>query len=214
MKTLLAALATFFVLSAPASADIIRAEIVATALAQAAQQDPAAAPVLPAAPVAPDRPAEVIPAPSAPAPVIVQAAPPPVSFPIGDIMAGLLGYVWVGLAGLVTFGLRKLPPRLYALAMTMQVEQLLKQAIAFGINSVKGATPQGNLDINVVNPVLRIALYYAKQHGGFLVKQFAGSPADLGEKIWARLNLAEDAVKPNFTQLANEVELGMPRVSV
>lgn len=194
MRLLPAAFAAFFMLAIPTNAGTVTAALVQ------AQTEHEVPPPLPA----PVRTAE-------PVPVIVQAAPPPVTIPIGDIMSGLLGYVWVALAGFVAFGLRKLPPQLNALAMTMRVDQLLTRAIAFGINSTPGASPGKTIEINMVNPVLRTMVSYAMRHGPALVMQFIGTPAELAEKIYSRLDLPSDAAKPNFVTLANEVENTLPR---
>jgi hypothetical protein len=162
-------------------------------------------------PVPPTPPAPITPAVPVPVEVIVQAAPPPVTIPIGDIMSGLLGYVWVGLGALIAYSFRKLPPQVNAMFMTMRVEQLLKQAIAFGINQTPGAVAGKTIEINTANPVLRWALSYARTHGAALVKQFAGTPAELAEKIWSRLDLASDVAKPNFVALAAEIDISTPR---
>lgn len=130
-----------------------------------------------------------------------------VSVPIGDILGTMATYIALALSIAVTWGLRFLPGQWASLAKTAQVDQLLHKAIAYGINSVAGAEQGKTLTIPVGNAVLAQALTYALQHGPELTLQFAGSPVDLAEKIWARLNLAADVSKPDFYGIAAKVAI-------
>lgn len=124
--------------------------------------------------------------------------------PYGDILSGALEYAGTILFGVAMWAFRFLPTRLYAFVMTMQVEQLLKNAIAFGINSVREASRDKTLTIDVSNAVLREALGYALLHGGPIIKKFMGKPEDIAEKLWARLPVEVEVIKPNFSALAVE----------
>jgi hypothetical protein len=121
-----------------------------------------------------------------------------VQVPVGSIADTVLDYVQVAMAGLVIWALRLLPPQLYALAMTMRVDQLLSRAIAYAFNTVAGATEGKVLTVDVRNLVVKEAVTYALVHGGTLVKQFAGTPEELAEKIWSRMDLPQEASRPNL----------------
>lgn len=121
-----------------------------------------------------------------------------VQVPIGSIADTVLDYIQVAMAGLVIWALRLLPPQLYALAMTMRVDQLLTRAIAYAMNTVAGAAEGKVLSIDVRNQVLKEAVTYALVHGGALVKKFAGTPEELAEKIWSRMDLPQEASAPNL----------------
>jgi len=129
--------------------------------------------------------------------------------PVGDIVGGTVGYLAVAIAAVTVWGLRFLPPQLYALALTLRVDQLLQRAVQFGVNAVAGAVDGKALSIDVGNAVLKEALAYAILHGGEMVQRFAGSPVDVAEKIWARLELAPEATKPDFAAIADAVEATM-----
>lgn len=78
------------------------------------------------------------------------------------------------------------------------MDQLLQRAIDYGVNAVKGATKDGNLNIPVGNAVLAHALQYVIDHApGWLIKA-AGGEDGLRQKIFARLNLATTAGLQDF----------------
>lgn len=128
----------------------------------------------------------------------------PLSIPYGDILSGVIDYAGTILLSIIMWAFRFLPTQLYALAMTMRADQLLTKAITFGINATKNATRDKVLTIDVSNAVLREALAYALLHGGPLIRSFMGKPEDIAEKLWARLPVDAEAVKPNFSALAVE----------
>lgn len=128
----------------------------------------------------------------------------PLSIPYGDLLSTALDYIGTVLLAVVVWAFRFLPAQLYALAMTMRVDQLLTRAIVFGVNNVKSATRDKVLTVEVSNAVLREALSYALLHGGSLMKSFMGKPEEIAEKIWARLPVDAEAPKPNFGALAVE----------
>lgn len=135
-----------------------------------------------------------------------QAVPAPdvVAVPYGDFVSTILDYVTPILLGVSMWAFRFVPGRIRAILMTMQVEQLLTRAISFGINSVREATKDKTLTIDVSNAVLREALGYALLHGGPIIKKFMGKPEDIAEKLWARLPVEAEVAKPNFGALAVE----------
>jgi len=132
------------------------------------------------------------------------------SVPIGSIVGDVASYLALGLAGVVVWGLRFLPPQLYALAMTTRVDQLLTKAISYGLNVVRGASQDKVLTIDVGNLVLKEALAFALTHGPSLLKSWAGEPLQVAEKLWARLDLPADSQKPDFRAIIAEVKLSLP----
>jgi hypothetical protein len=86
--------------------------------------------------------------------------------------------------------------------MTMRVDQLLTRAIAYAMNTVAGAAEGKVLTIDVRNLVVKEAVTYALVHGGSLVKRFAGTPEELAEKIWSRMDLPQEASRPNLLGLS------------
>jgi len=133
-----------------------------------------------------------------------------VQIPVSDVTGAVAQYVALALVGAFMWGFKFLPQQVCAMLMTMRVDQLLTRAVTFGINSVAGATKDRIISIDVGNRVLKEALTYALMHGGTLVKRFAGSPVDLAEKIWSRLELPADAVKPDFASIAAQVAVTLP----
>lgn len=93
----------------------------------------------------------------------------------------------------VGWALRKLPKEWQGLALAARVDQLLANAIQYGINATSGAVRTKTLDVETGNAVMHIALQYAIQHGPSIVKS-AGGVTRIQEKILARLSLDENAV--------------------
>lgn len=141
------------------------------------------------------------------APIPVTVPDTVVTIPYGNWFDTVLDYVQVGLVGLVMWAMRKLPSRIYAILMTMQAEQLLKQAIAFGLNSIAGAAKDKVLTVDVRNQVLKEIVTFALVHGGKAVVEFMGTPADIAEKSFARLDVPADASKPNFVSIGASAEV-------
>ena len=130
-----------------------------------------------------------------------------VTIPYGSWFNIALDYVQVGLVGLVMWALRKLPSRIYAILLTMQAEQLLKQAIAFGLNSIAGATKDKVLSVDLRNQVLKEVVTFVLVHGGKAVVDFMGKPEEIAEKALARLDLPPEASKPNFEMIAAQADV-------
>lgn len=127
-----------------------------------------------------------------------------VSIPVGEILGYILPSIGLLLFGGVLWIAKTLSPSLYAILRTAQTEQLLARAISYGINATHGATKGKALNFKVGNEVARNALQFTLTHGGAWVKEFAGDPILLAEKIYSRLDLEEWAEKPDFAILADE----------
>lgn len=119
-----------------------------------------------------------------------------VSTPLGDWLASIqpvltdIDTALVGVA--VAVLLRFLPAGLKAIVssfLTPQVEQLLANAIGYGINTVVGAEKGKSLDINVGNAVAAQALQYVIDHGPSWLISWAGGATLIEQKIIARLDL-------------------------
>lgn len=125
--------------------------------------------------------------------------------PWGDIVGAIMPAAKIlFMGGLLWVAMRFAPP-LYALMRTAQVEQLMSRAADFAFNAVPGAVKGREVTIDVGNEVLKEMLAYALAHGGEWLTQFAGTPAQIAEKAYARLNLPAEASKPDFEAVANEV---------
>lgn len=133
----------------------------------------------------------------------VPVEPNTVVVPYGAYIDVALNILLTGVGAAVAWGFRWLPGQLQALALTMRVDQLLIRSITFGLNATSGAVKDRVLTFEVGNRVLREALTYALLHGGSLVKNFMGTDAEIAQKIWSRLNVAETAPKPNFQEIAS-----------
>ena len=130
------------------------------------------------------------------------AAAQEVSIPVGEIIGAALQAVLALFLVTVAWVLRFLPSALRDFVGTLFFSQGAAKAIAFGFNSVAGATQGMKLSFNVGNRVLAEAIGYFVRHMPKFFKWFLGSDAvTLAEKIWARLPMDADAAKPDFPQL-------------
>lgn len=128
--------------------------------------------------------------------------PNSVVIPYGAWLDAALSVLLTGVGTVAAYMLRWLPGRLYALAMTMQAEQLLTRAITYGINATRDAARDKTLDVRVTNEVLRQALTYALTHAPALLRRFMGSEVDIAEKIFARLPVAPEVGRPELSKIA------------
>lgn len=138
---------------------------------------------------------------------IVTSAPASIStvvIPWGGIVSALTPAVGLLIFGGVMWIAKTIAPALYAILRTAQVEQLLKNAIGFGVNAVPGAVAGKTLSVNVGNDVLAQSLTYAVYHGGAWLQEFAGTPYELAEKLYARLSLEENAAAPDFHDVVDK----------
>lgn len=127
-----------------------------------------------------------------------------VNIPWGEMVSWILPGAGVVLFGGILMIAKAIAPPIYGILRTAQVEQLLANAIAFGVNAVDGAVKGKTLDVPVGNEVLRWALVYAMVHGGEWLNDFAGDSVELAQKIYARFDLPADASAPNFVRIADE----------
>ena len=134
-------------------------------------------------------------------PVAVVPLDTVVSVPIGAWINTAISALGVGLGGLVIFGLRLLPARFYALAMTMQADQLLTKALSYALNIAGTAVANKVWTVDTRNQVLKDFATYVILHGADAVKEFIGSPADIVEKGIARLNGVVDGPKPDVAAI-------------
>jgi hypothetical protein len=125
----------------------------------------------------------------------------------GDVASQLLGDVAVILAGVVSWALRKLPAQLYALIVTLRAEQAIDKAIGFATNSVAGAVKGKELTVDVGIPVLAMALKYLCVHLPAWLLSWLGGPAQVAQKIWARLPMAAGATTPDFNAIVDGLDL-------
>lgn len=123
-------------------------------------------------------------------PAIAQAVAPVttvVEVPIGSWANTALGYLALSLGGIVVWGFRFLPPQLYAMAMTVRADQLMTKAGEFALNSVAEAVRGKVWSIDTRNDWLKAFTTYVLMHGASAVKAFIGTPSDIAEKGFARI---------------------------
>lgn len=132
-----------------------------------------------------------------------------VEVPIGSWIDTARGYLTLALGGIVVWAFRFLPPQLYAIAMTMRADQLMNRALVYAVNAVVGATKDKVWTVDVRNQVLKEIVTFALVHGSAAVKSFIGTPAEIAEKGFARIDaptadaplkpaVLPDAPKPDF----------------
>lgn len=131
-----------------------------------------------------------------------------ITIPVGDLIDQLVVPLFAGLAGVVTWLIRKLPAAAKAWIDTLRVEQLLDKAIAYGINSVAGAAKSKTLTIDVHLPVLAYVLQYALDRIPAALLRWVGGPTSLAEMIWSRLDVDVKATRPDLRTLAEEIAAG------
>jgi len=132
----------------------------------------------------------------APVLALADAAATTISVPAGDWIAELAAFAGPLVAALALWMIRKLPAQFASLLMSMRVDQLLNKAIAYAVNSVKDATHDKPLTVDVGNAVLAEAVQYAINHGPTGLINWMGGEAMIREKILARLKLdAQAAVR-------------------
>lgn len=127
-----------------------------------------------------------------------------VTIPYGSWFDTALDYIQVAMGGLIMWSLRLLPAQVYALAMTMRADQLLNKAMQYALHSVAGAMEGKVLTVDVRNKVLKEFVTYVLTHGAAAVKNFIGSPEDMAEKGWARLEIPQEGSKPDFATIGKQ----------
>jgi hypothetical protein len=95
---------------------------------------------------------------------------------------------------LATFALRFLPGHAAILFKIFQVEQLLRRAVDYGMNSVvRAGGSDGALTVDVGNAVAAKAVQYAIDNGPAWLVTWMGGAEGVRQKIFARLPIAPDA---------------------
>jgi hypothetical protein len=116
-----------------------------------------------------------------------------VSIPIGSWVDATAPTIAALLLAVITWGFRKLPDAIQGLLRTAQVDQMLQKAIDFGINTVKGATKDRVLDVDVGNAVIAQALDYVVKHCPAWMIEWLGGEKGIRDRIIARLDLDANA---------------------
>ncbi|MCX5478437.1 hypothetical protein OSH08_05445 [Kaistia geumhonensis] len=116
-----------------------------------------------------------------------------VTVPIGDWIAAGAAALAASAGSVVLWGLRQLPGALLQRLRTLQAEQILTMAMAYGLNAVAGAARGKVLSADVGNAVAAEALGYVVEHGPNRLIKWLGGEQAIREKIIARLDLGADA---------------------
>lgn len=125
-----------------------------------------------------------------------------VHIPWGEIVAAILPAVQTLIMGGVLYLAATYYPPVYAFLRTRQAEQLMARGMDFATNAVVGAVKGQTVSVNVGNEVLAEFVAYGLTHGGEWFTQFAGTPAEIAEKGFARISWPVGADKPDFNAIA------------
>lgn len=120
------------------------------------------------------------------------AADGQVSIPWGDYLAASASTLVTLAASALAAALAMLPASINSMIKTWRVEQLLQNAIAYGINTVAGAARGQTMSVPVANKVLEQALEYAIENGSASIIKWMGGEGAIERKIVARLDLEKD----------------------
>lgn len=120
-----------------------------------------------------------------------------VVIPWGSWLGAVAALIGSCSAAFVAAIFRELPAQWSATAKAARVDQLLEKAIAYGCNTVEGASRDKSMEVPVANDVIEQALEYALKHGPAAILNWAGGEEALRQKIVARLDVvAAGAVSP------------------
>ena len=111
-----------------------------------------------------------------------------VAIPIGTWIANIATTLTMLTVPLVGFMFRRLPSQWANMLMAARVDQLLTQAINYGINATAGASKDKVLTVPAANSVLAHAAQYAVDNAPSLVN-LAGGTDLIVKKIIARLEV-------------------------
>lgn len=124
-------------------------------------------------------------------PAFAQTTDGTITIPWGAWLGDVLDWSVTIILAVVAWALRQLPAGIYAIIQQLRAEQLLERAIDYGINAVKGASYDKQLDIPTTSAVIEAAAEYAVVNAPLLVQYL--DPDTLRAKILARLAV-EDGV--------------------
>jgi hypothetical protein len=132
------------------------------------------------------------------------ASPTTVNVAWGDYAVQIAQVVALLAFALLMWLARKLPPQILTMLVSAHAEQLLANAIGWGLNTVEGAVAGQKLNVGVGSAVTAQALQYVLDHEAWLVA-WLGGPQGVAQKIWARLPLDASASQTSFNKLAAEL---------
>jgi hypothetical protein len=156
-------------------------------------------------------------------PSLAQTSTPVAAVP--DTVVGIPYGNWIGdafaiwgaaIASYIVFAVRGMfaafGPRVNAILLTMQADQLLNRALVYAMNAVVGASKDKVWSVDVRNQVLKEVVTFALVHGSDAVKSFMGKPEAIAEMGFSRidaptadpaskLTVLPDAPKPDFVQI-------------
>lgn len=140
-------------------------------------------------------------------PTVAMADTVPVAMvvPWGDWVAAVAPTLQLSLTVLVGAGVAvvaRAMPALGGVIQMIQGEALLNTAIAMGANATVGAVKGKTLELHLVNPVLVSALEYVLEHGQGWIVASLGTPEQIAQKLFARLELPAASMAPNFAVVA------------
>ncbi len=107
----------------------------------------------------------------------------------GALVSQWVTALGLGLAALVTWGLRLLPSQIYSIIVLARVDQLLQKAIQYGINQVPAYVDGKTMSVDVHNAALAKMLQYVLDNAPGWMVSWMGGPEQIVQKLIARLNI-------------------------
>lgn len=144
--------------------------------------------------------------------VVVTVPPTEVVLNWGDFVAILLANLaqpdsvaWTLFGLAMTWLVASLPGPLKAFYNMFRVEQLMRNAVAAGLNSTKGAVAGKALNLDVGSEALAKIIQYALDNGAKGLIDWMGGPQGVQQKAIARMTLAETVDGAQLAAKAAEV---------
>ena len=120
----------------------------------------------------------------------------PIGSWINELAPVVLDLALAAVGAGLTFIMAKLPLPIVGVLKAMQVEKLLDSAVSYGINQVAGATHDKTLSVPTGNAVMAAAAGFVVAHAPDWAKDALGTPAQIEQKVLAKLKLDPAAGKP------------------
>jgi len=122
--------------------------------------------------------------------------------PVGEMVHFAAPYISWLLYVVAFWVIQHLSAPVRGFLQTMHVEKTIADAIIFGKNSIVGVTRDVEIPLPLANPVAVLAVEYALSHVQPWAVSALGTPEQLAEKVWAKLDLPAEAFAPDFDDIA------------
>src|SRR6218665_1368775 len=106
-------------------------------------------------------------------------------------------------AAVIAWAFRFLPSQVVSILTMLRAEQFIGKAIDYGLNAAKDAAKDKVLTVDVGNQVVAEALAYILNLAPAALIKWMGTPEQIAQKIWARLNLEPAATAEALPAIAD-----------